>query len=555
MHWESHVKAFRIQWIYRYLDPRRAPWKQVLDHWIAAPHFLERAALIAPHKDSLANALPHSLRYLRRAIREFEDLGLTQILAPPNYSVQAEPLWQNPRFEIPIPDLSTRQWQQWLKTIIVTDLFDRDTGLPFTPADWDGFFYTMAPDKIRNTPSVHEWVNDRRSDLAIIVNAIPQAIIDAATTVQTAPHYIALVDDSGTIQNWVQPVTTDDGDTRYLELWLDISNSPHLTGRTLQIPFRGLNAVPATHWTTTSEDFWGQPEENRTRIQIAGPDPTAFPNNAGWTLTGHTTHNNQDPHKHTLYNTLTIQNITHHLTDQIVGDTRPNCEANWKTRIPYPLDWKGIWASLGTPLSDATEERTWRKLLHRAIYVRNRDPTLPSDKCRLRCGFVESQLHLARCTRITAFWSSLLAFIAKIVPNHTQPGNHERAIIFGQWGHKKMGSMMARAILRHGWMVLYRHFTQVETNGTTFYHERTYLHTLTSVRSAALRKAKELAIAHARNAWSASDPHSPTGYHAEMADTIAPLVTIDTEWKPTTSPSFEAEIKTAELALKAKMPN
>ena len=114
---------------------------------------------------------------------------------------------------------------------------------------------------------------------------------------------------------------------------------------------------------------------------------------------------------------------------------------------------------------------------------------------------------------------------------------------------------MARAILRHGWMVLYRHFTQIETNATTFYHERTYLHTLTSVRSAALRKAKELAIAHTRNAWSASEPHSPTGYHASMAHEIAALVTIDATWKPTITPSFAAEIALAEAALKARMTN
>ena len=35
--------------------------------------------------------------------------------------------------------------------------------------------------------------------------------------------------------------------------------------------------------------------------------------------------------------------------------------------MPYAIPWKRIWASQGTPLSDATEEKQWRKLLHRAL--------------------------------------------------------------------------------------------------------------------------------------------------------------------------------------------
>ena len=32
--WDIHVEAFYAQWGRRYLDPREAPWKSVLDHWI-----------------------------------------------------------------------------------------------------------------------------------------------------------------------------------------------------------------------------------------------------------------------------------------------------------------------------------------------------------------------------------------------------------------------------------------------------------------------------------------------------------------------------------------
>ena len=47
-----------------------------------------------------------------------------------------------------------------------------------------------------------------------------------------------------------------------------------------------------------------------------------------------------------------------HLTQLIVGDTRPNCEKNWNTHLAQPLSdelWMKIWSSIGTPLSDHEE--------------------------------------------------------------------------------------------------------------------------------------------------------------------------------------------------------
>ena len=40
MHWGYHVEAFYAQWGVRYLDPREAPWKSVLDYWTAEPSVL-----------------------------------------------------------------------------------------------------------------------------------------------------------------------------------------------------------------------------------------------------------------------------------------------------------------------------------------------------------------------------------------------------------------------------------------------------------------------------------------------------------------------------------
>ena len=58
------------------------------------------------------------------------------------------------------------------------------------------------------------------------------------------------------------------------------------------------------------------------------------------------------------------------------------------------------------------------------------------------------------------------------------------------WQNKKTGPMTSRALLRHGWQTLYYHLTQVEINNATFRWQRTYLHTLHALRSAAYRNAR-----------------------------------------------------------------
>ena len=62
-------------------------------------------------------------------------------------------------------------------------------------------------------------------------------------------------------------------------------------------------------------------------------------------------------------------------------------------RIGVQLPFDIIWPTLGTPLSDATEEKEWRKMLQRAFFVRNRDTErikAGTTQCRLGCGCEES---------------------------------------------------------------------------------------------------------------------------------------------------------------------
>ena len=47
----------------------------------------------------------------------------------------------------------------------------------------------------------------------------------------------------------------------------------------------------------------------------------------------------------------------------------PTCITTWKPYVGSNIPFDKVFASLGTPLSDATEERHYRKLLHRGTLL------------------------------------------------------------------------------------------------------------------------------------------------------------------------------------------
>ena len=115
---------------------------------------------------------------------------------------------------------------------------------------------------------------------------------------------------------------------------------------------------------------------------IIGPTHLTYPRNEGWRPKGQKgkTENGR-PRK---LSDITVHGITDHLTKRITRKMKPNCIRNWKKRVRFRIDFKKVFSSFGTPLSNDAEERQWRKYVHRAINVRNRNPALTEHKCRLR---------------------------------------------------------------------------------------------------------------------------------------------------------------------------
>ena len=109
---------------------------------------------------------------------------------------------------------------------------------------------------------------------------------------------------------------------------------------------------------------------------IAGRMDSTFPQNDGWIAGACNTI--------LTLTELTISNTTKRLT--IPFTKVPNCQKNWLFRTLHlnmdPLPWDKIWASLGSFLTSPRDEWAWWALIHRGMYVLNKDIKVIDKSCR-----------------------------------------------------------------------------------------------------------------------------------------------------------------------------
>ena len=128
MHIRSHIQAFKAQWIIKYVDPRDAPWKDALDHWIlpAASDEIEwatklgRGVVLARDGLRRAELIPEHSVYIRECFAAFADLGIKQDTTITDHRIQGEPLCRNNRFDVQGVNYDA-EWQlaKHLQTIFV----------------------------------------------------------------------------------------------------------------------------------------------------------------------------------------------------------------------------------------------------------------------------------------------------------------------------------------------------------------------------------------------------------------------------------------------------
>ena len=144
------------------------------------------------------------------------------------------------------------------------------------------------------------------------------------------------------------------------------------------------------------------------------------------------------------------------------------------------LNWMQIWRRLGTPLSDPTEEKTWRRLLHRAIDAKNRHSDLPDHNCRLLCGDPnESMLHMLRCSRVRPYWRACHSFATTVLGMTHHARDPCEVAAFNVDRNLKLINEASCAFFRHAVRWWYAALTRVHREGATFVWQSTFYTTST----------------------------------------------------------------------------
>ena len=482
MHLPSHILGFQAQWIQRYLDPRKAPWKNVLDRWIVTGDGLGRGAILTgTEMRDRARRLPASSHYMRACFEAFEELGVQQDLNLISHEVQGEPAWANNRFDHDLDAEEVEHWEDTLRTYRLSDFI--------TPR---GFAATLPMrSKIRQRARAisrvgmqrSNWIDERERDVPAIRAAVPSAVKQQLT--QPPPPFkqgeIVYITDKDVYAKYEHDPSTQPPTERLHVLWLDTSQLPHATGDTLD-KRQQRQVEHVSLWTAANnnyvapyrgdEDYSDTPKE---LTSIIGPSRTAFPLNAGWHARDQpkTIELDEGGTRPRRLSDFNVHEVTVTLTERVVGDTRPNCETNWPiawqrhglgqlSRIPWPK----VWSSVSTPLSDATEESSWRRLLHRALDARNRHPGA-NHTCRLMCGYVdESMLHMLTCPRVWPFWQACLEFCKTVLGERILPRFWLSAVIFNIDSQDQMLKETTRAFLRHSVRWWYAALTAIQRDAS-----------------------------------------------------------------------------------------
>jgi hypothetical protein len=236
MHIQSHISAFQAQWIIKYLDPRKSPWKDALDHWIlpAEPSdekwatALGRGVILTPHGLKQADLIPERSVYIRGCFDAFAALDVKQDTSIIDHRIQGEPLCRNNRFDVGGVSFA-EEWRLArtpLRTDRLSDLMSA-AGQPFTFPQWRSFVDACA--------KTDEWKRARLRNIKDVRRSVPDSIKQAMQQPPPPLEEDEIVSVKHAVTDkWVYARCKLDphGDT-YHEVKTDTSGYPHDTGNVL----------------------------------------------------------------------------------------------------------------------------------------------------------------------------------------------------------------------------------------------------------------------------------------------------------------------------------
>ena len=551
MHWDSHCRAVYAEWIKRMLHPRRAPWKEIVRAWYPEWNRLEEGIFLSTPTDrkKILKHIPYNAKYLRKCITEFHKLDLTQNTDIEDATLLAEPLLLNNRFDVSLPEARYPLWIDGLSVVHVRDLFDPATDAFYTAQDWHRFFRDELPGRNRRLLE-----GDLDSIHAQLPGNLEHTCAIPAPSQLQSNSVVALVVE-GHAARYAR-INTEGPQPTYELLFLDKHRRPHDTGISV-VPSAQEEILPTEAWDDTPtipKPEYGSPaiQEIWDRMHqkphsIIGPITVAYPRNIGWYPSFMDPTANDKPLK---ISDLTVHNLTNFLTTQKFGSKFPNCVKAWKKRIHHVMRFSIIFRSFGTDLSDATEEKQWRKMVQRAINVRNRHPNLDDHTCRHCRLETEDMLHLVKCRGLQNFWRACVNFTIKILLA-PRPKSDVHAIIFGQWDRsdspEPLGPEDARAFLRHAFNVFFHDFCNITHKKIPLMWESTYLRAVLSFQSAVLRRGKTFSVLYANRCHTSLPCEIPE----EERNKYNHILIIKPGGQFHLSPTFVAEVERAKAQLQA----
>jgi hypothetical protein len=347
----------------------------------------------------------------------------------------------------------------------------------------------------------------------------------------------------------------DDGNDQFEELFLDTCRFAHRTGNLVDavdidtLCHVAMWRAPNRHYRELYAGDVDPAEVQEYREAVMGAYYECFPLNDGWYARGQTPCNDKGEPR--CMSDLTIHEMTVVFTDRITEGIRPNCEHNWEYRKdgslrfghPFLFKWSDVWGSLGTPLSDPTEEKSWGRLLHRAIDAKNRHPLDPDQACRLHCGCNdESMDHMVRCMNSKPFWRACIAFCRTVLGEAADMRNIPMAVIFGVGGDNKLLGMLTRAFLRHAVRWWYDIMCSVYKEKATFVWKSCLHMTLLKFREAVVRKCASIRRHYIHRVYTPLTEVVPE----EERDRYAPLATIRLDGSYSLTAAFRLAVTQAE---------
>ena len=169
---------------------------------------------------------------------------------------------------------------------------------------------------------------------------------------------------------------------------IDTVGKPHVYSNTKQSG--SYTVIPAATWVRTREVHAGGTSSEMKDVSDSkwmGPQDRSFPWKVVWEIGGEK---------------LTADNMTIKLLTRAITYARmkpPACQEAWEdpTRLGPNLPFQKIW-KIKSFFTTPRDEVTWLKLMHRNLWVANRDKAVTDPKCGATgCNEVESMIHLAVC--------------------------------------------------------------------------------------------------------------------------------------------------------------